>query len=271
MTLEDLKLILQKVEELRSLLVLTERTMPFLEDVFAFIRELVPLVEELKSSVETTSDKLPKASKQLDKVTTATELATTEILTIVEGLFTKVQDIQKAMAADRALVDAARASGRTVEELFRARTGAASSEAADAALAAAWAEHLRLINTPLPTDPCRATLESIQNDCTNIMIALQVQDITAQQIAAVNRLMQSVDDGLGRLLRNFTKVHAEEDPSRFHHQRLDIVFDTEAEYTAGTERQKAADAVVEASRRRPRAPKGRPRSKRSRASRKQSR
>ena len=57
----------------------------------------------------------------------------------------------------------------------------------------------------MPADEAVQELESIQADCTNIMIALQVQDITAQQIAAVNKLMQSVDEGLNRLLKHFSK------------------------------------------------------------------
>jgi chemotaxis regulatin CheY-phosphate phosphatase CheZ len=102
-------------------------------------------------------------------------------------------------------------------------------------------------------------LESIQADCTNIMIALQVQDITAQQIAAVNKLMQSVDEGLNRLLKHFSKSTSEPQVSRYKHRRLDIVFDSSAEFDATGERQRAADAVVEEARktRTPHAPRTR--------------
>ena len=94
-----------------------------------FVRDIVPMMEDLRSSVEATAEKLPKASSQLDKVSTATEMATTEILNIVEGMMAKVDRIRSE------------------------------------------------------TDGDHTRLESIQDDCTNIMIALQVQDITAQQIA----------------------------------------------------------------------------------------
>jgi chemotaxis regulatin CheY-phosphate phosphatase CheZ len=194
MNAEDLKLLLRKVEELKALTVFTERTIPFLEDVIAFVRDIVPMVEELKSSVESTTEKLPRASSQLDKVSSATEMATTEILNIVEGMMTKLDQ-------------ARRDSGG------------------------------------------HAILESIQEDCTNIMIALQVQDITAQQIAAVNKLMQSVDEGLNRLLRHFTGVATEHQQERYLTERLDIVFDSTAEYTGGAARQRMADAVVESARR----------------------
>ena len=200
MNADDLKLLLRKVEELKALLVFTERTIPFLEDVIAFVRDIVPMVEELKSSVEASTDKLPRASTQLDKVSTATEMATTEILNIVEEMMVKV---------DR----------------LRTETGG------------------------------HPMLESIQGDCTNIMIALQVQDITAQQIAAVNKLMQSVDEGLTRLLRHFTDVATESEGVKYQAEHLNIVFDSSAEYAGGAERQRMADAVVESVRRRAARPK----------------
>jgi chemotaxis regulatin CheY-phosphate phosphatase CheZ len=190
MNTDDLKLLLRKVEELKALLVFTERTIPFLEDVITFVRDIVPMMEDLRSSVEATAEKLPKASSQLDKVSTATEMATTEILNIVEGMMAKVDQIRSDTGGD----------------------------------------HTRL--------------ESIQGDCTNIMIALQVQDITAQQIAAVNRLMQSVDEGLSKLMRHFTDVGTERADAGYRSERLDIVFDSTAEYGGAAERQRVADAVV---------------------------
>jgi len=125
MTSNDLKLLLRNVEELKTMLVFTQRTIPFLEDVIAFVRDIVPMVEELKSSVVSSTEKLPRASSQLDKVSVATEMATTEILNIVEGMMARLDRIRKD-------------------------TGG------------------------------HPDLESIRTDCTNIMIALQVQDITAQ-------------------------------------------------------------------------------------------
>jgi chemotaxis regulatin CheY-phosphate phosphatase CheZ len=190
MNADDLKLLLRKVEELKALLVFTERTIPFLEDVIAFVSDIVPMMEDLRSSVEATAEKLPKASSQLDKVSTATEMATTEILNIVEGMMAKVDRIRSESGGDH------------------------------------------------------TTLGSIQDDCTNIMIALQVQDITAQQIAAVNKLMQSVDQGLSRLMRHFTDVATERTDARYKTERLDIVFDSTAEYDGAAERQRVADAVV---------------------------
>lgn len=226
----ELNSVLQKIEELRALMVFSSRTLPFMEDVFTFVKEIVPLLEVLKSSVESTSDKLPKASLQLNKVTTATELATSEILNIVEGIATRTESMRSAMDARKA----------TVQKVLGALERLPAAARADGAFADVQAGMRDL----MPAADHYAELESIQNDCTNIMIALQVQDITAQQIASVNDLMKSVDEGLARLMKNFQKS-AKHDAQRFKHQKLDIVFDTSAEYSHGGERQRAADALIE--------------------------
>jgi chemotaxis regulatin CheY-phosphate phosphatase CheZ len=222
--------VLQKIEELRALMIFISRTLPFMEDVFTFVREIVPLLEVLKSSVESTSEKLPKASLQLNKVTTATELATSEILTIVEGIANRTDTMRATMDGRKAAVqkiletlDTLPASARADEAFATVRSG---------------------IQDLTQAESQYAELESIQNDCTNIMIALQVQDITAQQIASVNDLMKSVDEGLSKLMRNFQRS-SKHDAQRYKHQKLDIVFDTAAEYTQGGERQRIADAVIE--------------------------
>lgn len=253
---EDLNIIVRKVEELRALMVFTQRTIPFLEDVFAFVKDIVPLLEVLKTSVETTSDKLPRASKQLDKVTTATEMASTEILNIVEGMFGTVDRMRAELERRTA---AAASLRKGVERL----SALAAGSRATAGVEAVHAEVLASLDALAPPAEAAAQLDSIQAECTNIMIALQVQDITAQQIAAVNKLMQSVDEGLNRLLKHFSKSTAEHDETRYRHRRLDIVFDVSAEYDGSGDRQRAADAVMEEARRK--TPARTPRTRRKKA------
>jgi chemotaxis regulatin CheY-phosphate phosphatase CheZ len=238
---EDMNIIVRKVEELRALMVFTQRTLPFLEDVFAFVKDIVPLLDVLKSSVETTSEKLPRASKQLDKITTATELASTEIMNIVEGMYPKVDRMHAEQEARTVAVAALK------EKMVRLCALAAGTPDADEARLLC-ADATLVLDGFVPNPDAVRELESIQTDCTNIMIALQVQDITAQQIATVNKLMQSVDEGLNKLMKHFSKSTAEHDESRFKHRRLDIVFDSSAEYDDSGDRQRAADAVMEEAR-----------------------
>ena len=202
---EELNIIVRKVEELRALMVFTQRTIPFLEDVFAFVKDIVPLLDVLKSSVETTSEKLPHASKQLDKVTTATELASTEIMNIVDGMYPKVDRMRARQEQRKAAVVAVRASMQRLCELT-AGTPAAKEAHTICAGVATQMEAL------MPTEEAVHEVESIQADCTNIK-----------------------------------------------HRRLDIVFDSSAEFDASGDRQRAADAVMEEARKtRPaRAPRAR--------------
>ena len=235
---EELNIIVRKVEELRALMVFTQRTIPFLEDVFAFVKDIVPLLDVLKSSVETTSEKLPHASKQLDKITTATELASTEIMNIVDAMYPKVDRMRAEQELRKPAIVSVRAALQRLTELTAGTPGASEASALCASVTTQ-------MDALMPTDVAVQELESIQADCTNIMMALQVQDITAQPIAAVNKLMQSVDEGLNRLLKHFSKSSSEPQGSRYKHRRLDIVFDSSAEFDASGERQRAADAVVE--------------------------
>ncbi|MCC6397540.1 MAG: protein phosphatase CheZ [Bacteroidetes bacterium] len=252
---DEMNAIVKKVEELRALMVFAQRTMPFLEDVFAFVTEIVPLLDVLRSSVESTSEKLPKASKQLDKVTTATEMASTEILNIVEGMYAKIDRLRAEQdRRHKVIAEAKEAVQRLGKLAGEHRTSGDAHAAGENAM--------HLLETVIPTAEAAAELESIQSDCTNIMIALQVQDITAQPIAAVNTLMQSVDEGLNRLMRHFSKTTAEHDESKYRHRRLDIVFDVSAEYDGTGDRQKAADDVIEETKRNGIPQPNRPRRKR---------
>ena len=202
---EELNIIVRKVEELRALMVFTQRTIPFLDDVFEFVKDIVPLLDVLKSSVETTSEKLP----------------------------TGVQAAGQDHDGDRTGIDGDHEHRR--RHVSEGRPDACGAERSHcrrgcrqrndgAAVCAVGRDpgcgQKRTRSAPTPRSCwmvwCRPVdavqeVESIQADCTNIMIALQVQDITAQQIAAVNKLMQSVDEGLNRLLKHFSKSTAEHD------------------------------------------------------------
>jgi chemotaxis regulatin CheY-phosphate phosphatase CheZ len=53
-------------------------------------------------------------------------------------------------------------------------------------------------------------LKDLQNDCTEIMLALQVQDITQQHIGAVMGTIQAVAEGLRKLTTGFFSTMADE-------------------------------------------------------------
>jgi|WetSurMetagenome_2_1015567.scaffolds.fasta_scaffold62894_4 chemotaxis regulatin CheY-phosphate phosphatase CheZ len=197
----DFKILLKHIEELKALFIFSKRTVPFIEDIIYFIQEIVPVLQELASSIEVTSEKLPKASKQLSKVTHATEMASTEILNILEHSFVKIQHLQEEVQRDGTMM-------------------------------------------PGLSEKMNSTLEGIKTDNMNIMMALQVQDITSQQIASVNRLMQAVDEGLARLMKHFSDVTVGAKDDKYTQPNLDIPFDEYAEYDVSHRRQEIADEVI---------------------------
>jgi chemotaxis regulatin CheY-phosphate phosphatase CheZ len=207
----------------------------FVHDLLAFVKHILPVLAELRTSIAQTSEKLPTASQQLNKVTEATELASSQILDIVERILTQAGDIQKMVAGH-----VGTPGWQTIGTLIASLAKEFPAHKDVTALAAAWdaipqAENLR---------QSVHILEQIQSDCTNIMIALQVQDITAQQIAGVNKLMESVDEALHTLLHQIHEEGEGERKGKFSHKHLDIVHDGAADYLNAEKRQQVADTIV---------------------------
>lgn len=241
---EDFNLLLQKVEELKALFVFSQRTVPFLGDVFNFIQEIVPVLQELRFSMDVASNKIPQAALHLNKVTHATETASTEILNILEKVFSTINSLDEKIRHRRQLVENKRKQLEIIENLLDKLITRNPDNLDIRKLNDLWKEHLQRENDILPLEDLSKTLDDIRSDSLNIMMALQVQDITAQQIAAVNRLMQAVDQGLTRLMQHFADVKLSRSEDSFNLPHLDISFDHSAEYENSAERQKIADEIV---------------------------
>ena len=95
------------------------------------------------------------------------------------------------------------------------------------------------------------TLELMKNKVNNIMsstdqitMSLQVQDITAQQLAAVNHLIISVQQKLGGLLNavSATGIHVNEDLKQ---EKLpNVHFDANASYNPSANQQVDVDSII---------------------------
>ncbi len=202
----DIDVLLAKAEELKALFTLGQRVIPFLEEIFIFVKDIKPLLDDINSSIEENLKKMPNASKQLSKVTEATEVATTEIMDIVDGLIYKadlisnnlklMSDLEKKrrqspLKALEILQDAAdndediQTQNNKIEKVIHDLKGSHGRD-----YRKAFKENEKL-------------LESIKDDSNNIMMSLQVQDITSQQIAAVNHLLETIQDKLSGIIGRF--------------------------------------------------------------------
>lgn len=231
MRVGEINEMLHKTEELKALFVFGQRVIPFLEEVFLFIREVTPLLENINVSIEENLSKMPKAAQQLSSVTKATELATTEILDTLDGLSYKSDVISSNL---KQLIQIQRLNRTEHEKVIEAvnklqedeQTNTEDKESVYSRLidvirkiehrdgGSSSTYHVDNIKSALSVlqkpevseelvNNSEKLLESIRMDSTQIMMSLQVQDITSQQLAAVNSLLQTVQGKLGEIMIHF--------------------------------------------------------------------
>lgn len=234
--------ILDKINELRALFIFGQRVIPFLEELFYFVNDIVPVLEDINTSIYESASKMPHASSQLDKVTEATEVATTEILDNLDGVLSKLNAIGshfQTATNDMVAIDS------LDEEAFNLVKS--SLKGNEKELMARLTElhnrrrtHMRALRAN--AGGLEESLQDIRNKSNDIMISLQVQDITTQQIASVNHLIQSVQDRLSNLIDRF-KISGADLVSEI--KRVEQrTFDPLASYDRSGEAQKVADQVV---------------------------
>ncbi|MDX1530910.1 MAG: protein phosphatase CheZ [Rhodothermales bacterium] len=221
---------LNRLRELRQMFGIGQRAASLVEELFNFLGEVIPLMEEIDASLRATTGQMPDATRQLRDVTQATELATTEILDLVDAVLLKL-DALEAPDAERAAADGA-----------AARLGALLRERLPDADAALWAEVEPLLAAaaPVAAPPTDAFAE-VRADLNQILISLQVQDITAQQIAAVNHLIEQVRSGLDRLIRRLAHEEGEPAPPAGPEPET---FNPAARYDRSADRQALVDRLT---------------------------
>jgi chemotaxis regulatin CheY-phosphate phosphatase CheZ len=200
----DIKGLIKKAEELRALFILGQRVVPFLEELFAFVGEIQPLLEEINTSIQENLSKMPNLSKQLSKVTEATELATNEILDIVDGVFYKLDILSSTLkefeSSQLGLKDFFEDFNKLVDKF---NNGSFSIDDLKLNLGSLQAKSKDILSVETKINSMKEMIDNIRNDSSSIMLALQVQDITSQQIAAVNHLLNTVQTRLNSLISKF--------------------------------------------------------------------
>lgn len=89
--------IFQKLGDLKSFFVYGQKLIPILQKILDFMQDTVPLLENVNRSIHESTSKMPKAALQINSVTNATEVATTEILDIVDGMTVDVQEMHSKL------------------------------------------------------------------------------------------------------------------------------------------------------------------------------
>lgn len=201
---KDLQMLLTKSEELKALFILGQRVIPFLEELFVFVREVSPALEDINKSIEENISRIPKASKQLSKVTEATEMATNEIMDTVDGMTYKINVLEQNLKQLQTRYLAVQHACSSVVEV--ARAGLSNGQMGNPYLTKI--EEI-LVHTDVSESyselfaNSEGVLGSVRMDTNNIMMSLQVQDITSQQIAAVNHVIEAIQGKLNSILTRF--------------------------------------------------------------------
>jgi len=230
---EDIK---QRVSEVKALFVLGQKIMPVLEDIFQFIVEMHPVLDDINSSIKESSSKMPKAVDKIINISNATELATSEILDHVDEIF---KTNEKIMSEYKDNIDK---QTQLFKKLILDVQSLDKNEKNEKKIGEILSVSKKIYNLTLN----KSTIEEKNNEfeklnilANKILMALQFQDITSQQLQAANYLIAQVQNKLGKLLQSLGEVEVEEiitNPQEFNEN---------AQYQHDVDKQKMADELAE--------------------------
>ena len=233
--------LLDKLTELQAVFVLAGRALPFIDEVTQFMKEISPLLFEIHSSLAETSTKMPSASAQLDKVTEATEQATNEILNLADGVLMTTSRLKQAYKKYFDQVDVY--NTREGEFLAILDDENADQDEVKQAIAEAKRRHsLAILATKRFQEEQINASKVINDSISRIMMSLQVQDITAQQLASVRNMVDSVQTALNNLVNKM----GVSDSTFVSSSGLESgnTYDANASYDWSKDRQNEVDSLI---------------------------
>ncbi len=219
-----------------------------LELFMSVLQSMLPMLERVKSSIKETSSAIPKASTQLNKVTEATETATVEILNVLEGLSQNVAAAEQEIVRWKHLLEQKKKLSQQIRNELSSFGELVKSHHLSMLLKW-WDEVADLAHEEMSICTMEKHLAKLREDSLSIAMALQVQDITTQQINATIHLIESVQLQLKHVLAHIEGGgNAATLPLPSSTEILPTLeaksFDTQAVYSKATDRQEAADVIV---------------------------
>ncbi len=239
---EEIRQLLNRIEELKNLFTMQQQLSSFLEDLFSFLEEIIPLSRELSESLAESTSKMPFATRQLDNVTQATEMATTEILTLLEEMMSKIEHMTDALQQRDEKLSGYLKLEDSLTSLLKKVIGKNETDFWNQ-FRELQKQKKELLNDFKSENATFVEMLNLLNDqANNIMLALQVQDITAQQIASVNHVLVNIKARLENLLKHFGEHQVQNAEISFENN---TTFDPDARFEFTGEKQKVADEVIE--------------------------
>lgn len=229
---ENMPQLFEKLNDLKKVFTYGERLLPIIHSLGEFMKETVPLLENINKSIAESASKIPKATNQIQSVTSATEMATTEILDLVDSLNNDLTAIEKTMMdfltkeTDKKdfLLSLIPMLNRQDSEVF-------------------IYDFLKKNSSSEKLNELLIQVGKMKNDANSITLSLQVQDITSQQLATVNHLIESVQEKLSSLIENFDNTKISNGQGDNLNLPEGASFDPNARYSKSVLPQQEADTI----------------------------
>lgn len=223
-----------KLDDLKSIFQYGGKLIPVIQSIIDFMRDTMPLLEEINDSIIENTAKIPRASDQITNVTSATELATTEILDLVDSISNDIENTEKSIEKIIEKEDRKSAIIIRFKELLN------GTEEGKKLI-----EEYEKINHISPhIQEILKAVKKIKEDANNITLSLQVQDITSQQLAAVNHIIESVQKNLAALKINLNDPELKDISMESLGEGGNTTFDPNARYNKSAKRQDTVDEIV---------------------------
>lgn len=233
--IKNISNIFDNLNDLKNAFKIGEKVVPIIQSLTEFMQEIVPLLEKINFSISESANQMPQAANQINSVTSATELATNEILDLVDKISENVNETDSKLAEFHKEHEE---RAKLLIELKEKVSG--NSEAVS--IIEKIIEKDKMKND---IEELRKRIQTVNEDSFKITMSLQVQDITSQQLAAVNHLIESVNGKLSKLveqinvseLKDEIKVLSIDVPEDAH-------YDPNAKYDHDKSRQDEVDKLI---------------------------
>ncbi len=210
-----------------------QELIPMIQSIIDFVKETVPLLEDINSSIADSTNKIPRVRDQINNISDSTELATTEILDIVDSISNDIFNVEEKIKASKESESEREKHWNKIKEILN-KSG-----------------HTQLIDSYESSDQNSIlsseilnTLGGIKQKVYNITLSLQVQDITSQQLASVNHLIEAVRAKLSSLILLLDDKEISNVESANSEVCESTTFDPNASYSKSPERQELVDDLV---------------------------
>jgi chemotaxis regulatin CheY-phosphate phosphatase CheZ len=239
---KSLTKVFENLNSLKSAFKIGEKVVPIIQNLTEFMQEIIPLLNRINSSIVESAGKMPEAKDQINSVTSATELATTEILDLVDEITAEVNSVETTINGLSEI------QNKRSELLTKLKNITKDNPSALEIITELEAGN-KLENF---LNEIKERVTKVNEDSFKITMSLQVQDITAQQLAAVNHLIESVNLKLSNLVEQINSSNIQEELSGLTSNVTEITpdeegsvsFDKNAKYDHDVSRQERADELV---------------------------